>query len=361
MFCRQILAHCHQTGASYLSVVGQGPDRPSAERHAAAILADLRTRIREIEHEPPASWPPTPAVPSLERPEVEICAHFDEASYGRCVEKIKEHIYAGDIYQACMTQRFESPLYGGDSWNLYQELRRINPAPFACYLRFPEATVASASPERFLKLDDGRVAESRPIKGTRPRSTMPEADLALRNELRDSLKDQAENTMIVDLVRNDFGRVCKFRSVHVPELKAIEAYATVYQMVSTIRGTLQEEYKPIDLIRACFPGGSMTGAPKIEAMKVIDQLEPVCRGIYSGAIGYLDFTGQMDLSIVIRSFVVKDEICYFHVGGAVVADSDPRAEYQETLTKARALKQALENVQRWTEPEVPQTSAETLA
>lgn len=159
-----------------------------------------------------------------------------------------------------MTQRFESPLYGGDSWNLYQELRRINPAPFACYLRFPEATVASASPERFLKLDDGRVAESRPIKGTRPRSTMPEADLALRNELRDSLKDQAENTMIVDLVRNDFGRVCKFRSVHVPELKAIEAYATVYQMVSTIRGTLQEEYKPIDLIRACFPGGSMTGA-----------------------------------------------------------------------------------------------------
>ena len=174
-----------------------------------------------------------------------------------------------------------------------------------------------------------------PIKGTRPRGATAEEDQRLRRELAESAKDRAENLMIVDLVRNDFGRVSQFRTVDVPEFMLIEDYATVFQMVSTIRGRLAEGRDALDLIQACFPGGSMTGAPKIEAMKIIDQLEPVKRGIYSGAIGYLDFAGPMDLNIVIRTIIVKNDRCYFHIGGGIVADSDPLDEYQETEDKAR--------------------------
>ncbi len=344
LFCDQILAHCHHSGQSFLSVSARATDPQTAARQAEEKLQQMRGRIDQLERHPPPAWNGPQQAAGGEPGDLEIETHFDEASYAAQVRQIKEHIYAGVVYQTCMTHRLQSPLYGSDAWNLYRELRRINPAPFASFLQFPEASLASASPERFLRLDARRVAESRPIKGTRPRSSMPEADLALRDELSASQKDQAENIMIVDLVRNDFGRVCQFHSVHVPELMAIEPYATVFQMVSTVRGTLRDHVTPLDLVRACFPGGSMTGAPKIEAMKIIDSLEPVCRGIYSGAIGYLDFSGVLDLSIVIRSFVIKEQTCYYHVGGAIVADSDERAEYLETMTKARALKQALANL-----------------
>jgi len=248
------------------------------------------------------------------------------------------------VYQVCLTRRLDAPLIGGTAWDLYQELRRINPAPFASFLNFPEAQVASSSPERFLSLGPDGVAESRPIKGTRPRGANLEQDRLLREELSASAKDRAENLMIVDLVRNDFGRVCRFGSVEVPEFMLIEDYATVFQMVSTIRGRLAPGRDALDLIRACFPGGSMTGAPKIEAMKIIDRLEGVKRGIYSGTIGYLDFAGPMDLSIVIRTIVIKDGRCYFHAGGGIVADSDPAAEFQETQDKARALIEAIKNL-----------------
>jgi aminodeoxychorismate synthase component I len=260
------------------------------------------------------------------------------------VAEVKEHILAGDAFEVCLTHRLESPLVGGSAWDLYCELRRVNPAPFACYLNFPEAQVVSASPERFLSLDADRIAESRPIKGTRRRGETPHEDESLRLQLAQSPKDRAENAMIVDLVRNDFGRVCKFHSVHVPELMVVEPYATVFQLVSTVRGELDEPWHGMDLVQACFPGGSMTGAPKIEAMKIIERLEPVKRGIYSGAIGYFDFSGTLDLNIVIRSFVVRDARCYYNVGGAIVADSDPRAEYIETMDKARALQTALRNL-----------------
>ena len=279
--------------------------------------------------------------------QIDLKAHFDEAGYCQAVTTIKEHIFAGDIFEACLTHRLESPLEGGNPWDLYEELRSVNPAPFACYLNFPEAQVVSASPERFLSLDNNRIAESRPMKGTRPRGTSSEEDERLRQELLHSIKDRAENVMIVDLVRNDFGRVCKFHTVDVPELMIIEPYATVFQMVSTIRGELKADVSGLDLIKACFPGGSMTGAPKIEAMKIIDRLEPVKRGIYSGSIGYLDFSGPLDFNMVIRSFVVKDKRCYYNVGGAIVADSDPREEYAETMDKARALKTALTNLKAW--------------
>jgi aminodeoxychorismate synthase component I len=343
LFCDVLLAQAHGTGKTYLSVVGRGDSDRQARHNAQALRERWVRRIEAFEASPPPEWEgPSPARAAAAS--VPVHAHFDEAGYSQVVQAAREHIFAGDIFEVCTTHRLDSPL-PGDPWDLYQELRRINPAPFACYLDLPEVQVVSSSPERFLRLGDDRTAESRPIKGTRPRGQTPEQDDKLYRELFRSVKDRAENVMIVDLVRNDFGRVCKFHSVVVPELMIVEQYATVFQMVSTIRGTLEENRDGLDLVRACFPGGSMTGAPKVEAMKIIDRLEPVKRGIYSGSIGYLDFAGSLDLNIVIRTFVVKDGRCYFNVGGAVVADSDPRDEYRETLTKAQALVTALHNLQ----------------
>lgn len=342
LFVDALLAHCHRTGRTYLSVLGRGPSDAAARERAVRVRDEWRRRIDAFEANPEPEW----TGPSPERARylpVDVRAHFDEAAYARAVQAVKRHIMAGDAYEVCLTHRLESPLEG-DPWDLYRELRRINPAPFAAFLDLPEVKVVSSSPERFLRLGPDRVAESRPIKGTRPRGTTPEQDEALYRELLGSVKDRAENVMIVDLVRNDLGRVSKFGSVRVTELMAIERYATVFQMVSTIRGELEDGLTGVDLIRACFPGGSMTGAPKIEAMKIIDRLEPVKRGIYSGSIGYLDFAGPLDLNIVIRTLVATKSRCYYNVGGAVVADSDPHAEYAETMDKARALMDALRNL-----------------
>jgi len=349
MFCDCILAHSHQTGKSFISVLGRG-ESSFAARQAAETLRDrILARVEAFEAHPRAERP-EPSAQKASRTKIEVSADFDESSYCRAVTRVKEHLFAGDIFEACLTHRLESPLEGGEPWDLYQELRRVNPAPFASYLNFPEAQVVSASPERFLALDKNGIAESRPMKGTRPRGQSPQDDTRLSLELLHSVKDRAENAMIVDVVRNDFGRVCKFHTVHVPEFMMIEAHATLFQMVSTIRGELRPDLAGLDLIEACFPGGSMTGAPKIEAMKIMDRFEPVKRGIYAGSIGYLDFAGSLDLNIVIRSFVIKDKRCYYHVGGAIVADSDPRAEYLETMDKARALKTALTNLKASAQP-----------
>jgi aminodeoxychorismate synthase component I len=337
-----VLGHDHPSGRSYLSVVGRGSTEREARARAGRLREEWRRRIAAFEANPPPEWTGPP--PGRPVAPVEVRAHFDEAGYCKVVEAAREHILAGDVFEVCTTHRLESP-FVGDPWELYQELRRINPAPFAAYLHLPEARVVCASPERFLRLGPDRMAESRPIKGTRPRGQTPAEDRRLYEELGRSAKDRAENLMIVDLVRNDFGRVCKLHSVRVPELLAVESYATVFQLVSTVQGELEDGLTGLDLVRACFPGGSMTGAPKIEAMKVIDRLEPVQRGIYSGALGYLDFAGPLDLNIVIRTAVVKGERAYYNVGGAVVADSDPREEYRETLVKARALRAALGNLQ----------------
>ena len=344
MFFKSIFAHCHATGKTYFSYRSMGEEDGQAE---------FETLVRQIEvinagqagRDAQSNSLPAKILSQREKGEtVAVQSHFDQSSYGRLVQTVKDHIAAGDVYQVCLTHRMDAPLEGGSAWDLYRELRRINPAPFASFLRFPEVEVVSSSPERFLKLDANGVAESRPIKGTRPRGNTPAEDDRLRRELHESPKDRAENVMIVDLVRNDFGRVCAYRTVQVRDFLAIEAYATVFQMVSTVEGRLAEGCDRFDLLRACFPGGSMTGAPKIEAMKIIDRLEPVARGIYSGAIGYLDFRGAMDLSMVIRTIIVKDGRCYFHVGGGIVADSDPAAEYRETQDKARALVAALGNL-----------------
>jgi len=270
----------------------------------------------------------------------EIKTHFSEAEYCRAVERIKAYIAAGDIYQANMTQRLEAPLKM-EPYQLYRRLRCLNPAPFASYLDCGGGLrVLSSSPERFLLLE-GDMVETRPIKGTSPRGRTPEEDKKNREELLKSEKDRAELVMIVDLERNDLGRVCSYGSVQVPELFVLEEYAAVFHLVSTVKGKLAPQKDVVDLLKATFPGGSITGAPKIRAMEIIEEMEPVRRGIYTGSIGYISFDGRADLNIAIRTLVNKDDRLYLQVGGGIVADSDPKLEYEETLHKAKALLKSL--------------------
>jgi para-aminobenzoate synthetase component 1 len=271
-----------------------------------------------------------------------IRANFSPEAYQRAVRQVIDAILAGDIFQANLSQCFSARLPSGDSpWQLYRRLRARNPAPFAAYLEWGSQVLASASPERFLRLDpEGRV-ETRPIKGTRPRGAMPDQDARLAAELLASAKDRSENVMIVDLLRNDLSRVCRDHSVTVPQLCGLESYRTVHHLVSVVCGRLREGQGAVDLLRAAFPGGSVTGAPKIRAMEIIAELEPTRRGPYCGAVAWLGFDGAMDSSIVIRSFTVKGRAVTFQAGGGIVADSEPAAEYAETLAKAAALMDAL--------------------
>jgi para-aminobenzoate synthetase component 1 len=273
---------------------------------------------------------------------VNLRSNFTHEGYLEAVQKARDYIIAGDIFQVNLSQRFETdmPL---PPYELYQRLRKINPAPFASYLNFDGVAVISASPERFLLLRGDHV-ETRPIKGTRPRGKDPAKDEALARELVNSFKDRAEHVMIVDLERNDIGRVCRFGTVRVSELMALEKYATVFHLTSTVEGKLHPGKNAIDLLKATLPGGSISGAPKVRAIEIIDELEPTRRSVYTGSIGYLSFDGDLDLNIVIRTILVKNGKAYFQVGGAVVYDSDPEAEYVETLDKARALIQALSMV-----------------
>jgi para-aminobenzoate synthetase component 1 len=343
LFVDTVVIFDHLEQKMYLSAVGFDVDQATAEAKARRRLDEVRADLRRVEREGVRAPAPSgePGGDDGNRPHLEFRAMFSEEGYKDVVKKSKEHIFAGDIFEVCTTHRLECD-FRGDPFHLYRELRAINPAPFASYFNLPEVQIVSSSPERFLRLRRDGVCESRPIKGTRPRGKTPRQDRDLQKELMSSIKDRAENVMIVDLVRNDFGRVCQVGSVEVSELMIVEKYATVFQMVSTIVGRLEEGRDRFDLVQACFPGGSMTGAPKIEAMTIIDALEPVKRGIYSGSIGYLDYSGNMDLNIVIRTILVKDGKAYLQVGGAVVADSDPLEEYLETLTKARALMRALQ-------------------
>ena len=266
---------------------------------------------------------------------------FTHRGYLDAVARVREYIVAGDIFQANLSQRLQAPL-GEPPLELYTRLRSRNPAAFAAYLDFGDLRVLSASPERFLRLDgNGRHVETRPIKGTRPRGLGPMHDAALGRALSESDKDRAENVMIVDLLRNDLSRVCRPGTVRVPELFALEQHPTVHHLVSTVVGELDASADAIDLLRAAFPGGSITGAPKVRAMEIIAELEPSRRGVYCGSIGYLSVTGAMDMSIVIRTYLALRGRVYFQAGGGIVADSDPELEYRETLDKARALIGAL--------------------
>ncbi len=269
-----------------------------------------------------------------------VASNMTRGSYGHAFDRIHEFIRNGDCYQVNLAQRFAAAA-SGDPWLAYQALRVINPAPFSAYLSTPNAQILSASPERFLKVQGGRV-ETRPIKGTRPRAGHPRLDAELVEELRNSAKDRAENVMIVDLLRNDLSKNCAPHSVRVPKLFDVESFATVHHLVSTVTGTLAPGRDALDLLRGCFPGGSITGAPKLRAMQIIEELEPNRRGVYCGAIGYLGFDGNMDTSIAIRTLVNSGGVIRFWAGGGIVADSRLEDEYQETFDKAAAMLKLLQ-------------------
>ncbi|WP_111413739.1 aminodeoxychorismate synthase component I [Billgrantia lactosivorans] len=269
---------------------------------------------------------------------------LDREGYARRFAAVQAYIRAGDCYQINLAQRFSAP-FDGDLWRAYLRLRRATPTPFAGYMAWHgargEQAILSLSPERFLRCRaDGQV-ETRPIKGTRPRGTSPEEDRKLAAELTSSLKDRAENVMIVDLLRNDLGRVCRPGSVRVPQLCGLESYANVHHLVSVICGELAEGKRPLDLLAAAFPGGSITGAPKVRAMQIIDELEPSRRSVYCGSLGFVDVRGNMDTSIAIRTAVADGGRIHLWGGGGLVADSEVEAEYTETLDKIRHLMQAL--------------------
>ena len=333
-FYGAVVAIDHVEQRAFVSAIGAPEDNPAAARKLAETrVAELGERLLKSVKDFASPARPSVAPPLL------IAANFTHEGYLTAVRRAKEYIAAGDIYEVCLSQRLSAPL-ATTPLDLYARLTTSNPAPFAAYLETPDAAIVSCSPERFLQVR-GRDVETRPMKGTRPRGATPEEDARLADDLVNSIKDRAENVMIVDLERNDLGRVCEYGSIHVPELFVLEPYATVHQLVSTVRGRLRADATSLDCLRASFPGGSISGAPKVRSMEIIEELEPTRRGIYTGAIGYLCFSGDMDVNIVIRTAIIQNGVAHFQVGGAIVADSDPEDEYQETLDKARALGRGL--------------------
>jgi para-aminobenzoate synthetase component 1 len=310
-------------------------ERPSALRQSDAVepvASDLPPQ--------PNTAPVIPVTPEQLTPErLGILPSVSRSQYEAAVRRVLEYIGAGDCYQVNLSQRFTACL-AQTPWELYERLGAASPAPYSAFLDCGDHQVLSSSPELLLSISGGRV-ETRPIKGTRRRSLDPEEDAAIAAELLRSPKDRAELLMIVDLERNDLGRVCEFGSVHVPALYSLESFANVHHLVATIRGRLRAEVSPLECLRAAFPGGSITGAPKIRAMEIIEELEPFRRGVYTGAIGWVDAHGNAEWNIAIRTLLVKEGIAYFNVGGGIVADSDPAAEYEETLTKAAGMVRAL--------------------
>jgi para-aminobenzoate synthetase component I len=330
-FYDTIIAFDHRLNKTYLISTGF-PETDDTRRGARA-----ESRLSELRGLLALAPPPGEIIGAGKSGKLK--ANFTHQGYLAAVSKAREFIGAGDIFQVNLSQRLEADITI-PSYDLYKRLRKINPAPFASYFSFEGVSIAGASPERYLKLVGDKV-ETRPIKGTKPRGKTPAEDKALADSLLASKKDRAENIMIVDLERNDIGRVCRYGSVKVTELAILETYPTVFHLTSTVVGQLKEGKNIIDLLKASFPGGSITGAPKVRAMEIIDELEPTRRSVYTGSLGYIGFNGDADLNIVIRTFIIKDGKAYFQVGGAIVYDSEPESEYIETLDKGRALIRAL--------------------
>lgn len=329
IFADRLVVVDHVAGRTHLlALTDPGSD---TARAAADWLRDTAEALATL---PTWSNPPTLEVDS-DIAAVEGLLTRGRDRYLADIDVCLDRLHAGESYEICLT---DSLTVAADTEGLdfYRTLRRCNPAPYAAFLRFDDLEIACSSPERFLKIDRARTVESKPIKGTAPRGANPAEDERLRRELADSPKTRAENLMIVDLLRNDLGRVCQIGSVHVPKLMATETYTTLHQLVSTVRGTLRPDVDVIDCLRACFPGGSMTGAPKLRTMEIIDELETEARGVYSGTIGFLGLGGTADLNIVIRTAVRHGGEWRIGAGGAIVLDSDPEEEYREVLLKAAA-------------------------
>jgi para-aminobenzoate synthetase component 1 len=337
----------HRERAAWL--ISQGiPERDPASRQkrAAARLAEFRDRLSgrtRTALQQPQPLPPLSVdelAPQFPVPNTaSLTSNFSADAYRSAVRRAIEYIHAGDIFQVNLSQRLLHPANAA-SIELYCRLRERNPAPFAGYLDGGDWQIASASPERFIRVDDGHV-ETRPIKGTRGRSRRPEADLFSADDLLASEKDRAENVMIVDLLRNDLSRTCRPESVRVSQLCGLETYEYVQHLVSVVEGTLRDECSALDLLRTSFPGGSVTGAPKIRAMQIIAELEPTIRGAYCGSLGYIGLDGRMDTNILIRTVTAARGWWQLPVGGAVVAQSNPRDEYDETWHKAAGLLRAI--------------------
>ncbi|MFJ3880395.1 aminodeoxychorismate synthase component I [Streptomyces sp. NPDC090077] len=329
VFADRAVVFDHATDTTHLLALAPADD-PGAAR---AWLDATAARLAELAHEEPAAADGDPLAPGTELP-VELRHGHDR--YLELIAECHEAIHVGETYEVCLTNMMEAR-GAVDPWASYRFLRRISPAPFGALLRFDGLSVLSTSPERFLRVDRTGLAESKPIKGTRPRGATPAEDRLLVEDLLNSEKDRAENLMIVDLVRNDLARCAEAGSVQVHKIFDVETYATVHQLVSTVRARLRPEKSAVDCVRAAFPGGSMTGAPKVRTMQIMDRLEEGPRGVYSGAIGYFSLSGATDLSIAIRTAVVTADRVRYGVGGAITALSDPAEEYEETAVKATPL------------------------
>ncbi|MFI5962776.1 chorismate-binding protein [Streptomyces asoensis] len=361
LFADRLIAVDHEKGFTYAVCLAE--DTPQATAEATDWLESTLGRIASLPTEPDRPRParaatdgPGSAAPGAgpagagERAGegaggvgsagVEPWLVRDRATYLADIEACKRELAAGTSYEICLTDAAALPA-PDDAYGFYRVLRRVNPAPYAAFLRFGDLDVAGSSPERFLRITRDGVAEAKPIKGTAPRGAGPAEDARLRDALAADAKTRAENLMIVDLLRNDLGRVCRTGTVRVSRLMATETYATVHQLVSTVEGRLREDTDAVDCVRACFPGGSMTGAPKQRTLEIIDGLETEARGVYAGALGYLGCSGGADLNIVIRTAVLADGVLRMGAGGAIVLDSDPAAEYDEMLLKTAAQMRAL--------------------
>jgi len=326
VFADRLIAFDHSEQCTYVLCLAE----PAGAEEADRWIAETSLRLSSLAPIEDGEWDGG----ELEQP-VPLKLSRSHEQYLEDIATCKQRLIEGETYEICLTNKITAEV-SADPLALYRTLRRINPAPFSAYLRFGSSAIVSSSPERFLRVGCDGWVEAKPIKGTSPRGQTPAEDVRLAERLRLDEKSRAENLMIADLLRNDLGVVCEVGTVHVPNLMHVETYETVHQLVSTVRGLLRDDVEPPDCIRACFPGGSMTGAPKKRTMEIIDGLEGQARGVYSGAIGYLGLSGGCDLSIVIRTIVVEGERASLGVGGAIVMQSDAEDEYQETLLKARA-------------------------
>jgi len=343
-FYDTIFAYDHKTGKGYILSSGL-PEKEGIKRRVRA-KERIGQFIKNIGAKGNENLTPSPLPSPLGGDGwlkgifvVNSTSNFTKEGYIDAIKRIQDYIAAGDIYQANLSQRLNMD-FTGTPLGLYEIIRKINPVPFGAFLNYGDFQIMSNSPERLLKIHNG-IAETSPIKGTRPRGRGHKEDRNLIKELKTNAKELSEHIMIVDLERNDLGRFCDPGSIKVNPLQKIYTYPTLHHMVSTVKGKVRDGMETADCIKAFFPGGSVTGAPKIRAMEIIDELEPTPRGIYTGAIGYIDFSGNMDLSMTIRTAILKDKKLYLHVGGGIVADSNPAEEYDETLLKAQAFLKAM--------------------